>query len=108
MLLIHPMNDGCFNRHQELAPVVHGHAVIAADIACCERTTTAQKSPRCERGLTSGRLVIVVRTDCRRSLNDEGRADLRIDGDSGFVATIARLSSYRDPIQRYGLMMVPD
>ena len=33
-------------------------------------------------------------------------ADIRIDGDDGFVGQVNRLLGYRDPVQRYGLMMI--
>ena len=53
-------------------------------------------------------VIDAAATDGSQSALLGSSGDIRIDGDRGFVATISRLASYRDPIQRYGLMMVPD
>jgi hypothetical protein len=50
-------------------------------------------------------VVDAAATDGSQSALLGSDADIRIDGDDGFLGRLSRLAGYRDPVQRYGLMM---
>lgn len=51
-------------------------------------------------------VVDAAATDGSQSALLGSNADIRIDGDNRFLGQLSRVAGYRDPVQRYGIMMI--